>query len=645
MGRIRTIVGVSVCALLALLLVVIFIVGANVWTVNRQKADAFLVNLAGRQRMLSQRLTKEALLYAFTEQERWARKLQETVRLFEEGLRILKQGDPSRKISPPSEARFREELAKLEKLWQPFRASVETILRSGVPMEEELRALDYLLANNEALLRQAHAVTEELTRIAEGKLRYLLRFQMIMLVVGMVVFGLTFFLLRRLVLRPLEDSVKALERAARGHFDRALPEARLRELAVLNRAYNSLTSTMGMQLLSVQASGKALEKASRVVTQGGESLQEEARRLNEMAAEVVSAAQAAEESLSGVNQAVSEMSVATNEIAQGITVTANKATEAKERTELAAQKIKHLGERSGEIGNIIQMIRQIAEQTNLLALNATIEAARAGEAGKGFAVVANEVKELAKQTASATEDITRVIEEIQADIQASVAAIEEITGAIAEVNDLSTTIANAAEEQTAMVGEIRQNVEQGLQSTITVRDRSQHLKQAAENLDQLRDRLEISRKSVGLITRQLQDVARQVKVSPGMLEEAMSRAEMSARLRALINSHYRWRNLLLEAVIEYRPPEVEMDPTRCQLGKFLAHYTPSREEEAVLAELREVHAKLHRSAEEIARMMAEKQPHENIFAYFESTVQGLLERTAELLLRWQSLVEGRHEKN
>jgi len=120
--------------------------------------------------------------------------------------------------------------------------------------------------------------------------------------------------------------------------------------------------------------------------------------------------------------------------------------------------MKKLGESSREIGNVIKVITSIAQQTNLLALNATIEAARAGEAGKGFAVVANEVKELAKQTAKATEEISQKIEAIQGVTKGAVTAIEEISTIINQINDISNSIASAVEEQTATTNEIGRSV-------------------------------------------------------------------------------------------------------------------------------------------------------------------------------------------
>jgi len=117
-----------------------------------------------------------------------------------------------------------------------------------------------------------------------------------------------------------------------------------------------------------------------------------------------------------------------------------------------------LGTSSEEIGNVVKVITQIAEQTNLLALNATIEAARAGESGKGFAVVATEVKDLAQETAKATEDISRRVEAIQADTTSAVEAIAEISRIISDINDYQVTIASAVEEQTATTNEMSRSI-------------------------------------------------------------------------------------------------------------------------------------------------------------------------------------------
>jgi methyl-accepting chemotaxis protein len=134
------------------------------------------------------------------------------------------------------------------------------------------------------------------------------------------------------------------------------------------------------------------------------------------------------------------------------------AASAVETARTTSATVAKLGESSTEIGNVLEVITSIAEQTNLLALNATIEAPRAGEAGKGFAVVANEVKELAQETARATEDIARRVEAIQADTGSATDAIASISEIIDRINDYQSAIATAAEEQTATTQEMSRSV-------------------------------------------------------------------------------------------------------------------------------------------------------------------------------------------
>jgi len=163
-----------------------------------------------------------------------------------------------------------------------------------------------------------------------------------------------------------------------------------------------------------------------------------------------------------------EMNSTIGEIAKNATEAARIAGEAVEAAESANQTVSRLGDSSVEIGKVIEVITSIAQQTNLLALNATIEAARAGEAGKGFAVVANEVKELAKQTAKATEEIKQKITVIRANASGAISAIEGIRGVIDKISLISTVIASAVEQQSATTSEMARNVSEAAHGASTI---------------------------------------------------------------------------------------------------------------------------------------------------------------------------------
>lgn len=215
----------------------------------------------------------------------------------------------------------------------------------------------------------------------------------------------------------------------------------------------------------LRTSISSINQTALAVAASAEELSIISQRLSESSDDVSSKAQDAARSSDEVSNNVSVVSASTDEMLVSIREISRSSSEAARVARSAVtlagetnQTISRLGESSQEIGKVVKVITSIAQQTNLLALNATIEAARAGEAGKGFAVVANEVKELAKETARATEEIGQKIEAIQNNTAAAVKAIGDVSTIINQVNDISGTIASAVEEQTATTNEIGQNV-------------------------------------------------------------------------------------------------------------------------------------------------------------------------------------------
>ena len=223
-------------------------------------------------------------------------------------------------------------------------------------------------------------------------------------------------------------------------------------------------------LVGVADCAVELASSSRDLSALSQQMSATAEETSVQANTVAAAAEQVNANIHTVSTGTEEMSVSIREIAKNAADAARVAGSAVSVAASANSTVGKLGESSAEIGNVIKVITAIAQQTKLLALNATIEAARAGEAGKGFAVVANEVKELAKETAKATEDIGGKIEAIQLDTRSAVQAIGQISSIITEINDIQSSIASAVEEQTATTSEISRNVAEGAKGASEIAD-------------------------------------------------------------------------------------------------------------------------------------------------------------------------------
>ncbi|WP_324275042.1 methyl-accepting chemotaxis protein [Blastococcus brunescens] len=281
---------------------------------------------------------------------------------------------------------------------------------------------------------------------------------------ALVAVGLAVYVVRRITrtVRAVQASAEAM---AAGDLTVSTGVTSQDELGRMASALDSAQDSLRGVLSSVVASADAVAASSEELSASSAQISASAEETSAQSGVVSSAAEEVSRNVQTVAAGAEQMGASIREIASNAAEASDVAARAVTAAETTTATVAKLGDSSAEIGNVVKVITSIAEQTNLLALNATIEAARAGEAGKGFAVVANEVKELAQETAKATEDIAKRVLAIQGDTTAAVAAIDEISSIVAQISDRQTTIASAVEEQTATTSEMSRSVQEAANGT------------------------------------------------------------------------------------------------------------------------------------------------------------------------------------
>jgi len=405
----------------------------------------------------------------------------------------LKDAEPTIR-SPELKEKLANIYPKLEKYYKTY---VDNILKievgkdSGVAVfailnNPEYRALLSEISKSMADISDQKARNAKLSVVAtQNDLDRMRLFMGLMLGASVLLSFFVVYVVLHSVKRPLTSLKKTILEMADSKLNTQVENTDLNnEIGEMAKAIQVLQTNLqqsfkviGVNSTSVASSSEQLAAVSMQMSSNAEETATQAKVVSDAAERMSSNTQM-------VATGIEEMSASIREISLSTVQASTVAHQAVDVARSTNETMSKLGKSTMEIGNVLKVISSIAEQTNLLALNATIEAARAGELGKGFAVVANEVKELARQTAKATEEIGGSISVMQEDAKGALASIEKITAIIHKMNEISGIIASAVEEQAATTAEINRNVSEAATGSTEIAKNIKSVAEAAHSTTQ-----------------------------------------------------------------------------------------------------------------------------------------------------------------
>jgi methyl-accepting chemotaxis protein len=472
-------------------MMIVFFIGpllmflVTLYSTDQQANDGLVINLAGRQRMLSQKMSKESMTLIHQSMmndsdglEKTQKSLINTIAVFDITLNALMNSGTvplsldlsgAKADLPAASKEARNQLQIVSRLWVPFKVSVERLIKDK--REEDVQQI---LKTNLPLLNAMNTAVVILQEQAEQKVTQLLIGQIVCLGFGLIILFFIIYWAGKKIVKPIQQSSSFASDLSLGDLTNEIHLNQKDEIGELSIALNDMNTSLNSMIKNIikgvdtlTGSSADLSSVANQMLSSSETTVEKSNTVasatEEMSSNMSSIAAAMEQASTNVKTVASssvEMSDGLGKVTDNTDEAKAIAAEAVSKTERASNQINMLGETSEEIGMVTETIRSISDKTSLLALNATIESARAGEAGKGFAVVANEIKELANQTADATGDIAKKLINIQQATASTVSEIGDVTEVIDRVDKIIIAIAESIEHQVYATNEIAENVGQ-----------------------------------------------------------------------------------------------------------------------------------------------------------------------------------------
>ena len=552
-------------AICVITLVTILLILFSVITLNNQKNDSTVINIAGRQRMLSQKMSKEAVaIQAGLSIKENRAALQKTHELFNNSLTGLINGNDETHLPPTSDPKILEQMHKVESLWKTFSSQIQIILNPTNDHRIITAAAEKIIATNLSLLKEMNNAVGMYAAQSQQKVVRLTMFLYGSGIIVLIVTFLIWLLINRKIVRPLRAVVQMVGEMGKGNLDQRLNLRPTDEIGQLACDMDKFADSLQNEILTAfnrlaegdftfKASGlianplaKANQGLSETIQAVLQSSQKIASDTLQVSATSTSLADGATKQAAALEEISASMHLM-NQQTSSNTQNAEQVNQLSSAAKLAAEKgdqqmqamvtaMAEINEAGQNISKIIKVIDEIAFQTNLLALNAAVEAARAGQHGKGFAVVAEEVRNLAARSAKAASETTALIQgsvektRNGAEIADQTAiALKEIYQGVVQVSDLVDEIAAASNEQAQGVAQANEGLNQlsavNQASTASAEETAavaEELSGQTHFLQQMLERFKILGSHAGNRTMQPQQLA--VESSPAVQQQYQPQA-------------------------------------------------------------------------------------------------------------------------